>query len=1417
MSRSNAPGAGGPQQQQPPLSFKTVPGRNRTQKWNQAKTYNYDGDDWGGYDPYDEYGGNDDDPAARPQPQFAQASGRVHRQQSFEAGTETERRQFSGPHAPFQEERRGSPAASSSSGGHSSSNPDHDRRRMRDFSNPGQVPPPLNMRSSPVPPSGVPPRKLSAGSASPARDASPSSATTGPKTTDKPLPFIRPSDIYKRMAEAREKERQSTDSGRPSVESLSQDFPSPSGGPARANLPVSPVGSEPQSSPQRPLSTVQERPASGEHAGSNLQTAPGQGMPLRKLNTSHQPPGQTDSDGSDSVLPPITAVSDFGLDFGGPHALKPSAEDQSRGRPYASSPTSQSSATPTSAIPAPARSHAMQTGIAAPAASFADRQLGAPSGAPTSALDAEDSALHHQPSAGFRSAVRHAFDREEGGSIPATPLSRADADSVGDNFSRSNTNSTSSISPIISRVPSAATAQQRQPEWDNAVPPIAEEPVSPASASHSRSASASTTVPAQSQHQISRKPSPSTQSRVVSSEMTAPQPSYRSSLHADTPSPNNSPARTPAQETVESRRFSGPMAAEVAHSTSEPPAVDPSAPEAPSVSLEPVPTPLSEREEAISPVPDAKASAGGRGNANYSTRESDLANEASSSPEETLHPELAQQHHYSQVEFLRAHSPGAMNSPTAGGFSVRPASVKPAMSPPGSGRASPVRNRVKDIVGHYHVINESSRRNSAASLKGPLAPSARGENENASASERKATPVVPLAAAAALSRESGVGPLHDPQHSEHNHKATDELLPPNLSVRPAAGREQSFQPHLPGQWVDAAPTPAIESSPPKLALASEHDHAAPPTPRGNPVAGPGEEVDLSPTTQKMPLQGNDISQDSSNPLTAVRNAGAALGTALLTNVGFGHQTHDFATSEPAPPVDQPELRPHAPTGPLFMGHPPLSRELSDAPTESTVSVASDAPPTPPTKDNAPQHPSEMERGVPASQSYFAGAVPPPPLKLGFGGKPANKNLDEPGAKRPAVTPALSTDASADDLESDKIRKDIVRSLDSDKKDDIKRQSIMEDPERTQDALDVPDNDRRIGTGRAPAPATEPKPSDARSFLPSQAPRSGGLSDHRFSWETRSHVSSEMVTPMAAVGEAEGDHDRMSYERPRDAAQGLHVMNDEADSDSIPSAKEPHASATPTKDTTEPPTTKEGGMAELIPSPMDDRHTSVGEGSSHIPSYYIGMTDAMAGLNDENQAAAEREMTGASSTDNGPQAATTSTADYGPQPSRIPPFREILAIKATPERIRAYDDTRRTFAEMDTGLGDWLGGMLAQHNEHSGLANAPVARPPPIQTATGGSMGKGHRHSPSILKMTKQFSSNFDTSERKVSQPGGPSNVDAGERPSQTPTRDNADSAQRARGKEFIKSASVFGGKAQAGAKGLLAKGRSRFGRGGDKV
>ena len=228
-----------PTQAGPPPSFQTNINRTKTRKWTEAKQYNYDGDDWGDVDPYDEYG-------SYPEPsQAAQPTQAMHqRQQSFDRGDE--RRVFSagagptpGPsrdYPPPQQQQYGRGDGMNAQMGQGQ----QARGGRRDFSQPSQVPQPLHAQQSPaaIRPSSAgvafPPRKSSMGpTETQAQGPAPTQPSVAPAMgTDKPLPanvpFIRPSDIYKRMQEAQEKERQSMDSSRPSMDSLQR--PGSSGG-----------------------------------------------------------------------------------------------------------------------------------------------------------------------------------------------------------------------------------------------------------------------------------------------------------------------------------------------------------------------------------------------------------------------------------------------------------------------------------------------------------------------------------------------------------------------------------------------------------------------------------------------------------------------------------------------------------------------------------------------------------------------------------------------------------------------------------------------------------------------------------------------------------------------------------------------------------------------------------------------------------------------------------------------------------------------------------------------------------------------------------------------------------------------------------------------------------------------------------
>jgi hypothetical protein len=83
------------------------------------------------------------------------------------------------------------------------------------------------------------------------------------------------------------------------------------------------------------------------------------------------------------------------------------------------------------------------------------------------------------------------------------------------------------------------------------------------------------------------------------------------------------------------------------------------------------------------------------------------------------------------------------------------------------------------------------------------------------------------------------------------------------------------------------------------------------------------------------------------------------------------------------------------------------------------------------------------------------------------------------------------------------------------------------------------------------------------------------------------------------------------------------------------------------------------------------------------------------------------------------------------PVKIMSFREILELPNAADRITKYDETRQQFAQMDSGLGNWLVNVKAQHPDHANAsasfngAYVPMPGTPhgldqaPQQAAAGG--------------------------------------------------------------------------------------------------
>jgi hypothetical protein len=405
-----------------------------------------------------------------------------------------------------------------------------DYQARRDFS-PSAVPHPLQTRASPAPPSATdstptkfPARKSSLSQAkgpdpselikSPdettpkpwvgGRPASPGAVPRSPATQAKALPFIRPADIYKRMEEEREKERQSMDSSRPSLDSIaglksSDRSDSPAKPFLQDNSSTDSLGTKQRASFERDdtsesgrlrptLEPVKERKSEYGFEGFNIENqAHSQGPKTVVTSREADVTGHNSLDvererrqSTSPKLPDLNRISGFGPDLFSDSKMKDAEQPQPR-------PSEITSIGPSN----------------------------------KTSPSAGDSALRNQPSLGFKSVVNQAFDRSGDSSLPATPASRSGS---GIRRTDSESTGTTGISPIMSRVPSTAVPESRNRDASNATTlETVQEPSSLSPVTESVE---------------TRKPYEQSEPSIATFK-----PGHRRDI--STPSPGNSPAKTP--------------------------------------------------------------------------------------------------------------------------------------------------------------------------------------------------------------------------------------------------------------------------------------------------------------------------------------------------------------------------------------------------------------------------------------------------------------------------------------------------------------------------------------------------------------------------------------------------------------------------------------------------------------------------------------------------------------------------------------------------------------------------------------------------------------------------------------------------------------------------------------------------------
>ncbi|KAI9880234.1 MAG: hypothetical protein M1830_004578 [Pleopsidium flavum] len=1357
-----------------------------------------------------------------------------------------------------------------------SSTPSIDLQNRRDFS-PSALPPPLHTRASPIPQSAnddlsatkFPPRKSSLSQRSSPYVASPVTSFHGPQVSDdstpvsatqaealpslrdragsnatKPLPFVRPSDIYKRMEEEREKERRSQESGRPSLDSI--------------------MGRS---------SEDDSRSAAGLPRERTLSEAPCRG-PGRKSSTE----SINDGDGGrrlKTILDPVQErKSEYGFEGF-------SADDQSSAREAPSAPSRPSADITQEQNAGPDAQSRSQSGPVLPSvhriSGFGDdfmkesTHLGDealvnrdfPISAGTLASEADhlsprdggvEQPLQHHPSLGFRSVVNQAFDRPEDRSVPPTPSSIA-----GSGVARTNSGSTTGVSPIMSRVPSAATAEAkvRAAETREAAAPAIAEEVNETGSRPTSSGRVGT--PSQASQKL-----PPSQSvpRVSTGSLPQPfKPGHRRDL--STPSPGNSPARSPAVEAIQ---------------------VLPHAEQVEMASATPV-------EDELGPVDWPQAGRiKGNSRSNYATRESDTASSVNVRPEKDV-SNVAIIVNEAQSSFLDSRRNNALSSSRQS----RPES-------PIATNESPTKGKVRDLADRFET-GATSRRGSTASIPSKVSLSGATVQNGGDL-----TPPRPLTDRSGSFRPKLPG-------GWESYATTSGISSPGKEFKPSIENKSK-----PIEHARNAPEPSKDVTTPTLAETSDQgsedeDFDITPTTVKRTLSTSHGDSFKDPNTTRDPFSA-----------AAAAGSALAGALAAAVGMEY-HKTQSESDSSSIEGKHQTSNTDEygaargrsmsTESGPL---HPESSKAVFPAWGTDSVSATPSASPTLPPKDTLP-----TEQGPVQSSDYFPLTVPLkqrigeperasepftrpqmlPSLSTEFG--PQDYESDR---LRKEIVRSLSPRASKHDDGS----RLFLNRPETDDRGLLAEPSLMghgrestvlpseyesywngssdeEEPyEQSSEAQGKPQQvfEPEEKSNQLRSPAIDEQNLESISARSSDlnltfGPHRPDLLPHRFSWEQNSvETPSPEPTPLQFAQHQENsaipsDHSPHAGQVLAPSAIGDEPSEFVTEQDGamelqpVPLAD---PAATSTKELQSD--TKEGhGLFDSDPSAVHDGEvklipgaagtalsTSVmsghrSDGSLHheyLPRYEGGLEVLKPSTEKESASSSDhqpyvisdrrpdmsespKDQHGQSDTQYhldpnsmGPAEAfqSTSSSPVVAQP-KILAFREILALKSPTERIRAYDDTREQFANIDTGLVHWISTTISELPEHVDL----------ISMAGRFNVGSmGHRPSPSRGKQLRSGPTSTQTMQQPYYQQylnasalpaapgsgsalsGTPGNGSQGFSPSGPGGAGRMTGQQvQAKGKDLLHSAGVFGGKANHAAKGLFSKGKSKFrGSGGvDKV
>jgi len=696
---------------------------------------------------------------------------------------------------------------------------------------------------------------------------------------------------------------------------------------------------------------------------------------------------------------------------------------------------------------------------------------------------------------------------------------------------------------------------------------------------------------------------------------------------------------------------------------------------------------------------------------------------------------------------------------------------------------SPSKGRVKDLANKYDEIHDTK--------SGSIASPTSSVSSWADSPKRSASPV-----------KSVKG---DPP------SASDRAFQDHSSVEMQSSLAAPLErPHIPGAWVSYANsvrsgsglsesdasvdlTETPKASRGRESLAHESDVVDPSTsleaPAASQTATPtAEEVpDFSPNTNKPSIL-ND-------PLASLQQAGTALAASLMDTVGLGQSEADSDSRE------QTEDKSIAAEHDRSVGNIYAARPMG---LDSTpFSAASSAAPTPPPKDT----PLNERIAGQAPSNYFPTTLP----------------VTQPQRLSPSRVDSTMSDSGPS--ENDRLHDDIVRSLGVSGDDSTNAQSEI--PRAIPDSSLIPPsptNDfhresmglpreydsywattagggggaglsREASTIDSPGlPQQTIEPDETEGIALSDAPARPSLNHNRFSWEQESFRNALKESQSAGNTSVADSEDILSE---RNLASLNSRNNLTPDEESI--ASHP----------------RDALFIDSARRGSDDAGQSVAaRGVDHVPVTSFGAATEPIATGSANQTPEESEsvkpLTGATSF------VSTSGPQQSAGTSKLIPFQEIVSMKESHDRIRAFTSTRHEFASMDTGLDNWLSFMAASFPEHAQAVSSASKSTPPLPSSTRSKFGiiPGAK-TPSSSQGTPYYQQ-YLNSAGSLPQPSsasfpaiprGEGGVAVAAQP--PPPAQNRSSSGQFGTKGMLQSASL-------GAKGLFAKGKNKL-KGGDKV